>query len=168
MYLNFCLFTYPLPFTKNKALISSWMFVSKILKYSKLHTYMIFGFFWPLGRLCEWLSINVWHNISRIYNGKWLSGGLQPHLPVLQGCVQRGVSGTNPVLPVWLSFPHKGLSEHQLGKVDSLEGWDNRNEIGFNSTMFKNITGKLITDFETVQWELFRRKEPKKWAFCAY
>lgn len=44
MYLDFCLFTQPLPFTKNKALISYNVFVSKIVKHSKLQTYMIFSF----------------------------------------------------------------------------------------------------------------------------
>lgn len=50
---------------------------------------------------------------------------------ICQTCraVSRGVcQGQNSGLSVWLPFPHKGLAKHQLGKVDSFGGRDNRNE----------------------------------------
>lgn len=74
MYLDFCFFTHPLPLTKNKALISCCMFVSKLLKYSKLPAYMVFGFL-----LAAWKSMQVtchqwWHNIMDLQWSSSLQG----------------------------------------------------------------------------------------------
>lgn len=112
MYLDFCFFTHPLPLTKNKALISCCMFVSKLLKYSKLPAYMVFGFL-----LAAWKSMQVtchqwWHNIMDL---QW-SSSLQGVCSLICQSCRAGYTGLcqaqNSVVQVCLPFPHKGLSKH--------------------------------------------------------
>lgn len=68
---------------------------------------------------------NVWHNISKIYNGPPAYRGAAASSvdPTwLDPCCTEGMcQGQNSMVKIWVPFPHKGLSEHQLGKVDNFE-----------------------------------------------
>lgn len=149
MYLDLRSFTHPLPFTKNKALISYNVFVSKTVKYGKLHTFMSFSFL-----SCHLETyINYFllmHNTVRARfrtDPCWHSQ--QRLQPDPQGCVKRDVPASVLGGKSCPQFPQKGLSENQLGKADHSEDWNNRNRMGLNSILFKVINSEANNGFWT-------------------
>lgn len=91
MYLDFCWFTHPLPFTENKALTSHSVFVSNIVKYGKLHTYMISKFvFCHLETYTEYFLLM--HGTTHVRSTIYPCLHRQQRL---QGCVKKDALGSD-------------------------------------------------------------------------